>query len=120
MEERAALTALAALSNPERLAVLRRLVAAEPTGLVAGEIAASLGRGASALSADLSALAGAGLVFRRREGRFLRYRADMAGLRALTDFLLSDCCGGRPELCDPFRGTVGAADAAGGATEAAP
>ncbi|MNT86916.1 hypothetical protein D3C72_2272640 [compost metagenome] len=47
-------------------------------------------------------LANAGLVSSEREGRHIRYRADLEAMRALMGFLLEDCCGGSPELCRPI------------------
>ncbi len=44
----------------------------------------------------------AGLVRNLREGRSIRYFADTEGLRGLLGYLLRDCCGGRPEICDPL------------------
>ena len=35
-----------------------------------------------------------------REGRSFVYRADVDGIRNLVGFLVNDCCGGHPELCD--------------------
>jgi ArsR family transcriptional regulator, arsenate/arsenite/antimonite-responsive transcriptional repressor len=34
-----------------------------------------------------------------REGRSITYRVDVPGMRALIDFLVTDCCDGHPELC---------------------
>ena len=31
----------------------------------------------------------------------MNYRADLDGFRGLIDFMLRDCCGGRPEICAP-------------------
>lgn len=102
METNRALSALDALAQPTRLAVFRLLVAAEPEGLHAGEIALRLGLRPNTLSAALAVLLRAGLVGNAREGRAIRYRAEMAGLGALVGFLVQDCCGGRPELCNPL------------------
>lgn len=53
------------------------------------------------MSTHLAALARARLVTFAREGRVMSYRADLDGLRGLMDFLMHDCCGGRPEICAP-------------------
>ena len=50
MEQKAALSALAALAHETRLAVFRLLVTAGPSGLPAGEIAARVGVAATTLS----------------------------------------------------------------------
>ena len=54
------------------------------------------------LSTHLSILTQAGLITAAREGRSIRYSADMGGLRALMSWLLQDCCGGKPETCGPI------------------
>ena len=54
------------------------------------------------LSANLSVLLTAGLVRNRREGRAIRYFANTDGVKGLLGFLLQDCCGGQPELCQPL------------------
>lgn len=68
----------------------------------AGEIGVVLDVRQNTMSANLSVLTRAGLIRSIREGRSIRYFADMEGLRALLGFLLEDCCGGRPELCQPL------------------
>lgn len=102
MEMNHALDAFAALSQEMRLAVFRLLVQAGVQGLAAGEIAEALGARQNTLSANLSVLLQAGLVRNRREGRSIRYFADMEGMRGLLGFLMEDCCGGRPEQCAPL------------------
>ncbi|WP_204113771.1 ArsR/SmtB family transcription factor [Shimia biformata] len=102
MDKSDALSAFAALSQPTRLDAFRLLVAAGPDGMSAGEIASALDTRQNTLSANLSVMLNAGLVKNRREGRSIRYFADTDGLRALLGFLLEDCCGGQPELCQPL------------------
>ncbi len=97
-----AVQALAALAQETRLGVFRRLVAAGPEGLPAGDIAASLGVAANTLSFHLAHQAQAALVTATREGRVIRYRADFSRMAELIGFLLADCCGGRPEICLPL------------------
>lgn len=99
MDTTTAIAALAALAQPTRLGVFRRLVAALPGGEPAGEIARSLGVPHNTLSAHLGVLARAGLVGADRDGRIVRYRADLDGVSRLVGFLTRDCCGGRPEVC---------------------
>lgn len=102
MEKSDALAAFAALSQPTRLDVFRLLVEVGEAGLSAGEIATALDVRQNTLSANLSVLLNAGLVRNLREGRSIRYFADTEGLRGLLGYLLRDCCGGRPEICDPL------------------
>lgn len=96
---KAAIEALGALAQETRLLVFRHLVVAGAEGLAAGEIARRLGVPPNTLSSHLAALARAGLVSSRRDGRSIVYAAAMPGIDALIDFLLRDCCGGRAELC---------------------
>lgn len=102
MDNKNALTAFSALSQPTRLDVFRLLIEAGDNGLQAGEIAARLDVRQNTLSANLSVLLNADLVKNQREGRAIRYFANTDGLRGLLGFLLKDCCGGRPELCEPL------------------
>ena len=95
-----ALAALAALGQPTRLGIFRLLIGAEPSGLPAGAIAEKIGCPHNTLSSHLSVLARSGLVRGQREGRSIIYRADVDSIRRLVGFLVNDCCGGHPELCD--------------------
>jgi ArsR family transcriptional regulator, arsenate/arsenite/antimonite-responsive transcriptional repressor len=101
MEILKATEAFAAISQPTRLAVLRLLVKAGTDGMPAGDIGLALAVKANTMSANLAVLHRAGLVRSVREGRVIRYFADMEGIGSLVGFLLEDCCGGRPELCRP-------------------
>jgi ArsR family transcriptional regulator len=94
-----ALSALAALGQPNRLEIFRLLMRREPTGLSAGLIAEAIGCPQNTLSSHLAILARAGLVRGTRDGRSILYRADIEGMRALVSFLVTDCCNGHPELC---------------------
>lgn len=102
MDTKLAIEALSALAQNTRLDAFRLLVRHEPNGLPAGEIAHKLGVPQNTLSAHLALLARAGLVVADRRGRWIVYRADLDRLRALTLFLVKDCCGGRAELCAPL------------------
>lgn len=101
MDKKAALGALAALGQETRLDVFRLLVKAGPEGLPAGEIGERLGTVQNTTSAHLKVLTHAGLIRSEREGRTIRYAADMIGFRDLLAFLMEDCCDGAPELCRP-------------------
>ena len=91
--------AFAALSQPIRLEVFRLLVATGPTGLAAGEIADVLAMKQNTMSANLAVLLRAGLISNERDGRSIVYRANVAAMAALINFMLQDCCGGKPESC---------------------
>lgn len=99
MESTDAALIFGALSQEARLAVLRLLIAAGPTGLPAGVIAERIGLPSSTASFHLSALERAGLTQSTRQGRHIIHAARFAALRALIAFLTEACCGGRPELC---------------------
>jgi len=99
MDINAALSAFAALSQKTRLDVFRLLINAGPVGMSAGDIGEALGVRQNTMSANLSVLLQAGLVRNEREGRSIRYFADLDGTRELLTFLMADCCGGHPELC---------------------
>ncbi|CAN7528609.1 metalloregulator ArsR/SmtB family transcription factor [Bosea sp. LjRoot9] len=102
MESETAITALGALAQATRLDSFRLLVRHEPAGLAAGEIARLLQVPQNTMSAHLAILSRAGLVKSERRSRSIVYRADLDGLRALTLFLVKDCCAGKPELCAPL------------------
>lgn len=95
-------TRLATLGHPQRLALFRLLMRRYPDRVPAGEIADALGLKASTLSSYLSALMQAGLVTQDRVGTSLRYAIAMAQVQGTFDFLLHDCCRGRPDICSPF------------------
>ncbi len=101
MDRSGALAALSALGQETRLDVFRLLVRAGEAGLLAGEIGDRLGVLQNTMSANLAILQRSGLLRSRREGRAVRYFADMDGVRGLLGFLMEDCCGGRPEICQP-------------------
>jgi len=65
----------------------------------AGQIGETLNVRQNTMSANLSILLNAGLVKNEREGRSIRYSADLEGVGGLLSFLMADCCGGQPELC---------------------
>jgi arsenate reductase len=91
--------ALAALAQETRLALVRLLMEAGPSGLPAGEIATRLAVAPSTLSFHLSALDRAGLVVATRHGRSIRYAVRIAAFRSLIGFLTETCCAGDPGRC---------------------
>lgn len=101
MDKNCALDAFAALSQSTRLDVFRLLIRAGDAGMSAGDISDTLGVRQNTMSANLGVLARSGLIRSKREGRSIRYFADMDGMRGLLAFLMEDCCGGRPEMCQP-------------------
>lgn len=97
IDEPAAVKALAALAQAQRLRAFRALVVAGPEGLTPGAIAEQLGVGASALSFHLKELAHAGLVASEPRGRNLIYRASFERMNGLLAYLTEHCCQG--EAC---------------------
>jgi ArsR family transcriptional regulator len=95
-----AISALAALAQPTRLAIFRLLIKHEPVGITAGVIADTIGAPHNTLSSHLAILVRAGLLRSTREGRTIIYRSNVEGMRALIAFLVSDCCDAHPELCN--------------------
>jgi DNA-binding transcriptional ArsR family regulator len=102
MNRSQAISAFAALSQDTRLGIVRLLVKTGPQGVAAGELADEIGVSASNLSFHLKELQHAGLTEARREARSIIYTANYGVLRGLIGFLMKDCCGGRPEICEPL------------------
>lgn len=98
MDNKRAVTTLAALAQESRLAVFRLLVERGPGGLAAGRIAEDLAIVPATLTFHLKELERAGLVTSRQEGRFVYYAADFASMNDLIAFLANNCCGGNPCL----------------------
>ncbi len=96
MDEGLAVKALAALAQSSRLRVFRAIVGAGTEGMQPGQLSQALDMPANTLSFHLKELHHAALVSVQREGRFLRYRADMAAMQSLVSFLTAHCCQGVP------------------------
>lgn len=102
MESYDALDVFTALSQATRLDAFRLIVRHEPDGLPAGDIARLLGVPQNTMSTHLAILARAGLIASERRSRSIIYRAEIDRVREIASFLVNDCCGGRPELCEPL------------------
>jgi DNA-binding transcriptional ArsR family regulator len=87
--------ALGALAQINRLNVFRLLVVAGQDGMYPGDMAANLGVSANSLSFHLKELLHCELVSQEREGRNLRYRANMTQMKALLIYLTDECCQGQ-------------------------
>lgn len=94
LDESAAVKALAALAQAQRLRAFRALVVAGPEGLTPSAIAEQLGIAASALSFHLKELSHSGLASSEARGRNLIYRANFAQMNALLGYLTEHCCEG--------------------------
>ncbi|MEM9234131.1 MAG: metalloregulator ArsR/SmtB family transcription factor [Pseudomonadota bacterium] len=83
----------AALGSEQRLAVLRTLVRAGTRGLSIGELGERSGVTGSTLTHHMKILAHAGLVSQEKRGRSIICAAvAYEEVRALSSFLLSECC----------------------------
>lgn len=96
-----AIKSLGALAQESRLQAFRLLVRAGEQGMPAGEISEQLGIPPATLSFHLKELAAAGLVRQTKRGRSVIYSMNVDAIGALMEFLMQDCCQGRPELCQP-------------------
>lgn len=101
MDSTQALDAFSALSQQTRLDVFRLLVKSGTNGLLSGEIGERLEVRQNTMSANLAVLLRAGLIRNERQGRTIRYYANFETMNGLLAFLMEDCCGGRPDLCQP-------------------
>ncbi|RJF95489.1 ArsR/SmtB family transcription factor [Noviherbaspirillum saxi] len=101
MDNKAVVTALAALAQDSRLAVFRLLVQVGPEGLAATRIAEQLEIPPSSLSFHLKELTHAELVTQTKAGRSLIYSANFPTMNGLIGFLTENCCGGN--VCSPVR-----------------
>ena len=102
MDNETAIAAFAALAQPTRLDVFKMLVAFEPEGLAAGEVARRLDVPHNTMSTHLAVLTRAGLISAERHSRSIIYRARLDTVSALAGFLVQDCCAGHPEVCRPL------------------
>ena len=93
---------LAALAHPGRLAVFRLIVRHAPQSVRPGDMAGALGLKPNTLSVYLGALCDSGLLEAERRGTAIYYRAALPAIGSLVDFLVADCCRGRPDLCAPL------------------
>lgn len=92
---------LSTLGHPQRLALFRLLMRRYPDRVPATELAQALGLKPNTLSTYVNALMQAGLVTQERVGTSLRYAIDLGAARETIDYLLHDCCRGRPDICAP-------------------
>ena len=101
MDSAAAVAALGALAQENRLALFRLLVQAGDEGMRPGSIAKTLGVPNSSLSFHLGQLSRAGLLRQKKQHRSIVYSADYDAMNALVAYLLENCCSGAP--CRPLQ-----------------
>jgi DNA-binding transcriptional ArsR family regulator len=92
MDRTAALKVFESLSSPARLDIFCALVSAGMDGMVAGDLARALGVPANNLSFHLKTMREAGLLSVQAEGRYQRYRANIAHMLRLLAFVTDNCC----------------------------
>jgi DNA-binding transcriptional ArsR family regulator len=102
METNIAIEVFAALAQTTRLETFQLLMKHEPDGLAAGDIARQLNVPQNTMSTHLAVLTRAGLIAAERQSRSIIYRAVVDRVREITTFLVTDCCGGHPALCEPL------------------
>lgn len=102
MEKQTATQLFESLSSGIRLDIYRLLVKCGREGMVAGQIATAVDLPPNNVSFHLKGMTHAGLVSVEQEGRFQRYRANLALMLDLIAYLTEECCAGHPEQCiDP-------------------
>ena len=94
-----AVEVFSALAHELRLEILRLLLVQVPDGMPAGRIRSTLACSGSTLTFHLHCLEEVGLVRSHRQATSIIYTAVPEALTGVVDFLMKDCCGGRPELC---------------------
>ena len=100
MDKKTATSVFESLASGVRLDIFRLLVKQGSAGLVAGDIATALGLPPTNTSFHLKALSHAGLISVEQEGRYQRYRANIALMVDLIGYLTDECCAGHPEQCE--------------------
>jgi DNA-binding transcriptional ArsR family regulator len=95
---------LAAMGTEPRLRIVRLLLTAHPSGMIAGEIGTALDITPSTLSHHLDRLKREYVVNVRRQGTFLWYTANTEALERLLKFLFAECCT-RSSIIHPDRVT---------------
>ena len=103
MQSKQASIIFEALASDVRLDLFRLLVKNAPDGLVQGDIAKELDIPSTNLSFHLKAIVHSGLVDVEREGRFMRYKANIPLMLDIVGYLTEECCSGNPEACQRFR-----------------
>ena len=103
MQSKQASIIFEALSSEVRLDLFRLLVKNAPEGLVQGDIAKQLNIPPTNLSFHLKAIVQSDLVEVEREGRYMRYKANIPLMLEIIAYLTSECCSAHPEQCQKFR-----------------
>lgn len=94
MEIKIATNIFEVLTSEIRLAIFRLLVKYSPDGLIAGDIANMLNIPKTNLSFHLKNIVHSGLASMEREGRNIRYKANIALMKEVINYLTEECCTG--------------------------
>jgi DNA-binding transcriptional ArsR family regulator len=105
MQTKQATKIFEALSSDVRLDLFRLLVKNAPGGLVQGDIAKHLDIPSTNLSFHLKVIVQSELVDVEREGRYMRYKANIPLMLDIVGYLTEECCSANPEACQHFRDT---------------
>ena len=95
MKNTEAIQAFVALGQESRLNVYRLIVQKGDTGLMPSQIHEMLSIPNATLSFHLKELYQANLITVERQSRNLIYRPNPGMVEELSEFLLSNCCGGK-------------------------
>lgn len=96
MKNSEAILAFIALGQESRLNVYRLIVQKGDEGLLPSQIHEMLGIPNATLSFHLKELYQAGLITVERQSRNLIYRPNPGMVEDLSQFLLANCCNGKP------------------------
>jgi ArsR family transcriptional regulator len=98
MKNTEAVSAFVALGQESRLNVFRLIVQRGDVGLTPSQIIEKLGIPNATLSFHLKELYQSNLITVERQSRNLIYRPNAKLVQNLSEFLLDNCCGGKPCL----------------------
>jgi DNA-binding transcriptional ArsR family regulator len=98
MKNSEAVSAFLALGQESRLNVFRLIVQRGDIGLTPSQIIEKLGIPNATLSFHLKELYQSHLITVERQSRNLIYRPNAKLVQNLSEFLLDNCCGGKPCL----------------------
>ena len=107
MTNRLAVSGFSALSHPVRLELFQALCARAPEHVSAGELADGFEIPPSTMTGHLQALERAGLIQSERRSRFMMYSLDTQGAQRFMRYLIDDCFGRRPEICEAAMAETG-------------
>ena len=98
MKNKEVISAFLALGQESRLNIFRLIVQRGEQGLTPTEIVEHLGIPNATLSFHLKELVNANLLLVERQSRNLIYRSNTQLVYQVSEFLLDNCCGGKPCL----------------------